>query len=457
MNIRANPNILGDIRNWLDSQSARRISYILCSILGAALLLRLAAIFSLHLFPFSDSLEYLRLGRQLADGIGYVRDDTPTAYRPPGYPFMLSALFSITGASVVSAQIMQAVVEVIQCFLIFRLGLLLSCRMVGLVGATFWAVNPISIIQSNLLMPEAIFACLFTGSLALLLSHSAGHVVRHSLVGCIWGFMALIKPFFILAPLVFVVWDLRAIRSFSHKVQNFSLIVAGMSLVVFPWVARNYALFHHPFISSNAGINIYIGNNERANGSYRSIEETALDTISDEWLRDRTAARFAAQFIASHPLKFLALLPRKFAHLFSSESPFAVYLSNPSPVALHEPYFQRYTKTPVMLHAVVNVHYFLFMMLGMIGFIFAPTELIIPFRLFLLFVALWIIVALLTFGSPRFHYPLMPLFVVASGAVLSSCTSVGSASTTRPKLAALFFISLFVAIQIAELLTGITA
>src|SRR6185503_7301801 len=79
------------------------------TLLGLAV--RLAAVAVWPVAPARDAAEYHALAVGLLHGDGYVRaDGTPTAFRPPGLPFLLAAVYAVAGPWPGAARVVLAVV-----------------------------------------------------------------------------------------------------------------------------------------------------------------------------------------------------------------------------------------------------------------------------------------------------------------------------------------------------------
>ncbi|MDI6767599.1 MAG: glycosyltransferase family 39 protein [Bacteroidota bacterium] len=137
-----------------------QIRWLLALIIFIAFTLRITSISYLQLYPTSDAFEFHTLAKNLSEGNGFTLDNIPTAYRAPGYPLFLSVIYKLFGPNILIGQIAQAGLETIQCLLLFLLGRLLYSSLAGLISAAFWAAFPVSVVQSNFLMPEPLFTFL---------------------------------------------------------------------------------------------------------------------------------------------------------------------------------------------------------------------------------------------------------------------------------------------------------
>lgn len=409
----------------------------------------------------SDAREYHQLALNLLGGKGYVLEEAAGpqllgleyAYRPPGFPFALAAVYALTGPSVFAGQIFQAALETLICVALYALGKHISSKTTGLLAAACWASYPVSILQPNLLMPEPMLALVCVALLLVSLSRSVNWRTILG-AGVLSGVGALVKPFLVLSPVVLFGWMMLERHSLKSAFRTAVLVTAVMVAVIAPWVVRNAVVLGTPVISTNGGVNLWIGNNPGSTGGFRLIEESnPFAGITDEVARDRLGASLAWEFIKNRPLDFLGLVPKKIAHLFSSESPYVVFLNDRSRVSRDTSYAQRYLDTPVLLHIAVNIHYVFYLVVGLFGFLHAPAEVKGARRLFLLFLLFWIGIHAIFFGGHRFHYPLAPLMVLYSAYTVVHLKEIRRQLTAWRLVGALVFTLGFLGILGAEVFT----
>lgn len=449
----------------LEDTVNRHKEIVLALVLLIAFLLCLVSIVSLHVVPTSDALEYHLLAKSLATGNGYVLAGSEShagfpgilkAYRPPGFPFLLAAVYYIFGSKVLAGQILQALLETLQCFLLYLIGRRLFSPLIGLTAATFWAAYPISILQSNFLMAEPLFGCLLLASLAIIFSSRFTGTMSLAVIGILWGWATLIKPFMILAPFLLVLWMMRNKVSIKETVRASVILITVMGCIIVPWIVRNMKVLHTPLITTSTGFNLWIGNNPNASGAYRfQSENNSFTSISDEVERDRQAFALAWQFISSRPLNFLLLIPQKLAYLFSSESPFAMYLANRPLTNAEKPYAKQYVDTPLVLHVAVDAHYIFFMTTGILGFLYVPPARKYEVRLFLILIGYWIIVHVIFYGDHRYHYTLMLFFVLMSAYIVIHFEQIRLQAARWKTIMFAVLLMAFLSILTAEVVTGI--
>src|SRR4051794_41462649 len=114
-------------------------------ILAVALIARLAVILATPDFhPIFDAAHYDRLGASIADGHGYPGQfvpPTPSAFRPPLYPFALAAVH-LLGGGWTAERVLGALLGVLTVLLVAVVAERLWSRRVALVAAAITAGLP---------------------------------------------------------------------------------------------------------------------------------------------------------------------------------------------------------------------------------------------------------------------------------------------------------------------------
>ena len=353
----------------------------------------------------SDEMDYQNLASGLVSHLSYATDSVPTAYRPVGYPAFVSLIYFVTGIKPVAVKIVQAVLDSSIVFFLPTMVETQSEKARLLVGAT-WALFPPAILYPNTLMSETLFTVILVAA-AWLFVHRSGLTGGRLLLGIVTGFLALIKPATIILLAGLIVAD-----SVLTKSWRFALVaVAGFAIVVLPWTIRNWMVVGEPVIATNSGVNLLIGNNPDANGSYTSkVALREADPSMDEGSRDRFAFRQAVAFIASHPGTFFVNGVKKYAHIVSSESYLLVsQFGEGSPdggVSLA----RRYAGVPLLAAILVNGTYAGILVVGWLGLVASSKSRLRSFVVSLL--VTFLLTHLVTFGGSRFHFPLMPFFAL---------------------------------------------
>lgn len=272
-------------------------------------------------FRFFDEQEYDRLARALLDGHGYVGvDGFPTAYRPPGYPLLLAALYAIHEAAWV-ARIFNAVALALAAWLLSRVAARLHPFAGPLVPFLFLCY-PVFAYTASTLYPQTTALLLLSASIALLLTRPPA-VTRCAAAGALYGALMLCVPLFAaLLPVLVAAAALGGGASARGSVRAAAFVVSAL-LTLTPWTMRNYDVFDRfVFVSTNGGVNLLLGNSERAEphaGVRTDISRyTRLQPAeADEPERNAWFAQQALAWITANPRDAARLYAGKVLHFFT--------------------------------------------------------------------------------------------------------------------------------------------
>lgn len=323
-----------------------RPGVVLCVVLVLALVVRLGVAWHLRPVPTSDFKIYWDIAVGLAEGRGYVIGTVPSAFRPIGYPLLLSLVVRLFGADwwyavLVQAMMSTAVVAATHWFTarLFGVG-------AGLTATALTAVMPDHVLWSTVLNSEipAILWTLLAVTLwipprPVQLANSPHPRTPPSVTdkgtpalrlpsprimlasGALLGLAALTRPVMLPAPGLFFLYawlfsrygsDAQPTRHlWQPVVAGTAVLVLGMALVVGPWTVRNYvALGALVPVSTNGGVNIWQGNNPNATGGFYWSDDPAINPllkVTDQVEQDRLGRRLALQWIREHPWDFIRL------------------------------------------------------------------------------------------------------------------------------------------------------
>ena len=329
------------------SRLDRRTVLVLLAILAVGLIIRasyLAELRGLPDFgqPLVDSEYHDYWARSMAAGKWSPPQNEPDPhinttpyFRPPGYPFFLAAVYKLFGPGYVVPRVIQMLLGLVTIVLVFVLCRRLFDDTAGLIAAGLAATYWIFVyFEGDFLEPVLSVPLLLAFVLALLEWRDRPSTLRSVAAGLLLGLLALVRPnALVLLPVagVWMYWVGRMAARKARTLRMFVVLLAGTFVVILPVTIRN-AVVGGDFvlISSNAGINLLIGNNARADGEVRGTIPGigSLDTSFDypyivervqqlEGRRmtdaevGRYLARRAFREMAAHPGRTLGLMLRK--------------------------------------------------------------------------------------------------------------------------------------------------
>jgi hypothetical protein len=377
-------------------------------IFGAALLFRLVWIAISHTEPRSDFQGYLDLGEHLAKLGEYAYGGRLSNRRPPGLPFLLALFFELGLDPVRSGQIVNALASSAAIFPIDRWARLAGAgddRAVGRFAALLWAISPAQIFFCSILATEPLFASLAALTASLILSQ------RSVTAGFVAGACTYVRSQGIIIPAAIGAFDTllspREDRFRRLKAHAITFAIALACLI--PWGIRNELAMHRfTLLTLGGGVSAYIGNNPKADGRHLQVEEwpERFDNES-ELEQDRIGYAKAFAWISQHPIAFLALVPKKWAHLFKSEHDAVTWSHTSEDRQGFLPYS----------HSATHAFYVALLSLALFGAYVAPRETLMRPA----FVgAFSLLVArygqhVFFHAQPRYHAPLDPVFCVLAG------------------------------------------
>lgn len=434
--------------------TSKRILFALL-IIGVAL--RLMMIFlrpagTLAIAPDED--EFLRIAQGVVRGEGFALHGVTTAYRDMLMPVVCGALMAVFGDSPLPMLFLNVLLSAATAFLLFEIGRRRFGEKVGLVIAGAWLFYPTAILFSAILFTETLFVflCVLVIWLYDRLDEHEYNVGNALLLGIVSGLAMLTRSVGVVLPVSLLIYLLliRFERPWSIRFRAALVIGTVCLMVAVPWMARNYFLTGRFVLNTNGGINMYIGNNARANGSYLFDDEhqRALPLEgAGEGVSDRAASALAWSFMREHPRELIELWGRKFAYLWATDMTQWIHYywdSNGLPSVS-----KRLRAMPVPRLLLLAVPYALIVLLGVSGFYLVRH---FPARgLFLLQIFLMTAAVLLAFGTPRFHFPMMPLLIIAAGALWRPHVWISAPPWRR--LFLLFTLGMFVGIWLFEIMT----
>ncbi len=322
---------------------------------GLALGLRLVVVALAHqrFPPVDDGTFYHAVAIRIAQGAGYTwawPDGAVTyaAHYPVGYPALLGLVYSLGGATALSAMLLNAVVGALLVVGVHSCALRGGSQARARLAALAVALHPTLILYTAAVMTEAIAAAVLVmlTSLALFLRDSGRGSAWRLLLGAGGGFLVLLRPQLLpIVPLlgavaVGVPVDATRLRSLVHRARGAGEVLLVALACCAPWALRNCArLDGCVFVSANGGWNLLIGTLPEGRGSFAPIAGPSVPPecreVFGEAGKDRCFGHAGVQRIQAAPGAWLALVPQKLGQLFNHGAVASAYLqtSNPSLVS----------------------------------------------------------------------------------------------------------------------------
>jgi Tfp pilus assembly protein PilF/4-amino-4-deoxy-L-arabinose transferase-like glycosyltransferase len=229
----------------------------------------------------SDASTYRVWAAKLAAGGSY---GEPVFQMGPLYPYFLALNLKL-GISNYAVLFLQAIFGSLVAIMVYFIAKSIFDKRAAFISGLLTAVYAPFIFYDGLLLSESIQIFLLTLSLLLLVLETDRYRLTRLLVaGILLGITALGRATILLFPVALVIfWSVRFFRSKiknnKELVMRIGLLFAGILIGIMPAAIHNLSYGDSVLISSNTGINFYIGNNSLSNGAYE--EPPGLDLATD--------------------------------------------------------------------------------------------------------------------------------------------------------------------------------
>ncbi|MCH8025169.1 MAG: glycosyltransferase family 39 protein [Chloroflexi bacterium] len=412
---------------------ARTDVWWLAAAVALALLLRIVWVLYATADPldgrFNDSVFYHLVAAHLAEGGGYTNPFTflPTAQFAPGYPFFLTGLYWLFGPHLTVAEVANAALGAATVGVVYLLALRLFDSISARIAAVLLAVFPGQILFASVVYSEILFTFLFVlGLLLALLAREQSPDGRWRWLiafGLIVGAASLVRgaglALLIIGP---AYWALTRL-DWRGTVQWSALAIVGAGLLIAPWTVRNLITMDAPLlISSSAGINFWQGHHEGASGGDDGSVEPLLERYGPftapgaEVAMSNGGYREGLRFAVANPGEELVLIGKKFRALYLDGDSIALDINEWSG--------QRPFIAPGLRSALARLSSMFYYAVFFVA-MFAPLRWAMqrgqgPLLPLIAFTILTLGHVVLFFGSPRYHFPMIPLFCLLAGWALAA-------------------------------------
>jgi 4-amino-4-deoxy-L-arabinose transferase-like glycosyltransferase len=421
--------------------AARPDARFLTIVTGLALLVRLLMILMVQRgnnFAFNDAFFYHSVAAMAADGKGFATlDGRPFGQWPPGYPFLLSLVYRVTGTHPLPGEFVNAVIGSATVPLIYAVGL----RAFGTVEAKFCAIAlaffPGQIFFADVLMSEPLFVFMIVLVLWII-SHREPSLQTAAALGIVIGLAVLTRgegPMMFLMPAA--AWATKISR--RELAERMAVVVGVAVLCVVPWTLRNYSVFHQFIpVSTNFGSTFWAGHNPTATGeqTYPPASLTAQAGPSNARFyqieQSKVLQKAATDWIKQNPIKDLSLIPWRVLGLTQGDGDAIYYWVNKTGNGvkpLSKPWADR-------LATVGDIGWYLLLTAFLSSLVvFGRTMLRNGvLRACLAYMSASIMLyAIVLYGQFRYHVPLEPMMILISAPLVSQLIAVRSRRITAAR------------------------
>jgi len=275
-------------------------------------------------------------------------------FRAPLYPYFLGVLYVMFGHRYLIPRLVQVLIGSLSCVLAFLIGRRIFGASTALLGALLACFYWILIYYDGEFLIPVLSVFLNLAFLWVLLRKEKFGWRSIFTAGVLVGVSALARPNILVFVPCIIMWI--AVHKSVHRWKRTAVLglalVAGVSVAVGPVTVRNYLVGHDVvLISSQGGVNFFIGNNSKSDGktpvqpAYISPYEDSQFMVKhkeDVWVKDNVwrVSKIVAekalgrelrpseisdfwygqafQFIRRRPCSFLGLVLKKIYFLWNA-------------------------------------------------------------------------------------------------------------------------------------------
>jgi 4-amino-4-deoxy-L-arabinose transferase-like glycosyltransferase len=341
-------------------------------------------------------------------------------FMTPFYPYFLGILYAIFGTDLSVVRIAQVLLGSGTAVLVYLITARLFSRRAAFIAGCIAALYGPLVFFVNLLLVETVKV--FFVTLAFYLAQRAFASLKQTdfaYCGLALGAAILCRPTdgLMLIPLFAALFWFTA-QTKPQALRNFAVVLFGIAIFVAPVTIRNYVLSGELIpVTSNGGLNFYLGNNAQAVGVFYNPEQFNMvyDPNGSGYLEHLYGKKFshnetssywmekAVSYITEQPGSFAALMARKFILFF--------HYKEIGQLGYGYDFMAQYISRLLLYLPVFIV----VMPLAMLGMVIARRR---WKDLFLLHGFLWMQAAgvILFFITDRYRLSAMPFFIVFAGA-----------------------------------------
>lgn len=281
--------------------------------------------------PQYDEVSYQLLAGSLLSGRGFAFEGVPTAFRPPGYPVFLAAIYGTIGFSPALVRLFQAALGPVLIALTFSVSMrAFRSPRAAVLAVLIVAVHPVLIYLSARILSETVMLVLTMAAVSMMMRRPRGfRPWELGLFSLLLGAVVLVRPALLLFALFASVLLVVALPDKRRGVQHAGIVLLVLFMLVGAWTARNYLRFGEFIpLATEGGVTFWGGNHPLATGG---VVEPSPETWQGPdppvglrgWpqLTERQSeSRFysaAVAWIREHPDDFLRLLPKKVARAWT--------------------------------------------------------------------------------------------------------------------------------------------
>ncbi len=189
----------------------------------------------------SDAPFFDRLATNITEGKWFINKDGKSIFTPPAYPVFLAGIYYVFSHNYDWIRVVQALLWVVICVLIYFLGKEIFNKKIGLIAGLLAAVYPGFIIEPIKILKTTLFTFLLVCFVLYFVKAIKKNSLKHfAISGLILGLTALTRTVIIYFPIIIFIYLLIVCKNKKRALLSFLIVVVVAGIVVAPWSIRNH-------------------------------------------------------------------------------------------------------------------------------------------------------------------------------------------------------------------------
>ncbi len=282
----------------------------------AALIIRISAIFLFVDLNNPQMWEFGMIARNLLNGEGFtflaLTHNVPSAFMPPGLPFIYYFIFSIFGdnsAGYVVILFINAVLSAITAVISYYYAKRLFNKSTAVFTIIYITFSPILIYSSisfnSIIIYQFLLLLVFLLLDKIIYTGSGSKIIKNDVFKYVIYISFVLGLFlYFRAESVFFILAISALFMFKKKFSYAFLVVLFSVLIISPWTIRNFNTFGKFIpVTSSFGYNFYFGHGDDASTLvYKEKLAMINEDVNFEINQSQMALDLAVKYITSHPI-----------------------------------------------------------------------------------------------------------------------------------------------------------
>ena len=401
-----------------------KINKTLCLILLLAFCFRIIYLIFYHSIPEWNQLtvdNYYHFNWAVNLATGNILGDT-TYFRAPFYVYCLGFLYAIFGASLWISRLFGLIIGILSILLTYLIGKKLFDHKTGLLAAAIQAVYPVSLYFESELLLDPLFMLLLQLTLYRLLLWIDNKTYKNaSLTGIFMGLAALTRPTILIWAALLLLLILFYRRQITNWYKQILFFVFALLILIAPITIRNLIIAQDPvLISSQGGINFYIGNNPDADGVSAIMPEpmghnwqiSQISHIAENETGKELSSGEISSFWLKKGLEWAIDNPGEFIRLYLKKVYFNI--SNRE-ISNNRDLDRFFNNLPLLKYNPVSFGILFSLSIAALLLLWRKNILV---RLLLALLLAYLFAGSLFFFNSRFRLPLLPIYFILSASGL---------------------------------------